>query len=46
MAIVTLIGHLVGHDQMMLRIDGDLYIVAHSRGPFAAGRHRSGVGIG
>src|SRR6185437_11217588 len=46
MAIVTLIGHLVGHDQMMLRIDGDLYIVAHSRGAFAAGRHRSGVGIG
>src|SRR5579862_8959585 len=28
LAIVPLIGHLVGHDQMVLGVDGDLYIVA------------------
>ena len=27
-AVVPLIGHLVGHDQMVLGVDGDLYIVA------------------
>src|SRR5215475_7958404 len=28
MAVVPLIGHLVGHDQMVLGVDGDLHIVA------------------
>src|SRR6201987_4884106 len=45
-AVVPLIGHLVGHDQMVLGIDGDLYIVADGSGAFAARRHRTGVGIG
>src|SRR6516164_7981563 len=45
-AVVPLIGHLVGHDQMVLGVDGDLYIVADGGGAFAAGRHRTGVGIG
>src|SRR5262249_48282557 len=31
---------------MVLAVDGDLYIVADSSGPFAAGRHRTGIGIG
>src|SRR6202790_4183837 len=42
-AVVPLVDHLVGHDQMVLGVDGDLYIVADGRGAFAAGRHRSGV---
>src|ERR1043166_2547757 len=45
-AIVPLIGHLVGDDQMVLSVDGDLHIVADGGSAFAAGRHRSGVGIG
>src|SRR5215472_15940229 len=27
-AVVTLVDYLVGHDQMVLRVDGDLYIVS------------------
>jgi len=46
MAIIPLIGHLVGYDQMMLGVDGNLDIVADGGGTFAAGRHRPGVGIG
>jgi hypothetical protein len=34
-AVVSLIGHLVGHDQMVLGVDGDLYIVADGGGAFA-----------
>src|ERR1700751_2430619 len=45
-AVVPLIGHLVGYDQMVLGVDGDLYIVADGGGTFAAGRHRTGVGVG
>src|SRR5262249_53755739 len=45
-AVVPLISHLVGHDQMVLGVDGDLYIVADGSGAFAAGSHRTGVGIG
>ena len=40
------IDHVVGHDQMVLGVDGDLHIVADGRGAFAAGRHRTVVGIG
>ena len=36
----------MGDDQMVLGVDGDLNIVADGGGAFAAGRHRSGVGIG
>jgi hypothetical protein len=36
----------VGHDQMVLDVDGDLHIVADSGSTFAAGRHRTGVGVG
>jgi hypothetical protein len=32
MAVVPLINHLVGNDQMVLRINGDLYIVADGGG--------------
>ena len=46
MAVVPLIGHLLGHDQMVLGVDDDLYIVADGSGAFAAGRHRTGVRIG
>src|SRR5512133_585236 len=45
-AIVPLIDHLVGHDQMVLGVGGDLYIVADGGGAFAASSHRTGVGIG
>jgi hypothetical protein len=45
-AVVPLIGHLVGYDQMVLGVDSDLYIVADGSGAFAASRHRTGVGIG
>src|SRR5215469_18900923 len=38
-AVVPLIGHLVGHDQMVLGVDGVLYIVADGGGAFAARRH-------
>jgi hypothetical protein len=31
---------------MVLGVDGDLHIVADGGGAFAAGRHRTGVGIG
>ena len=31
---------------MVLGVDRDLHIVADGGGTFAAGRHRSGVGIG
>src|SRR5215467_6207137 len=34
MAVVPLIGHLVGHDQMVLGVDDDLYIVADGGGAF------------
>ena len=39
-AVVPLIGHLVGHDQMVLGVDRDLYIVADGSGAFAASSHR------
>jgi hypothetical protein len=42
----SLVDHLVGHDQMVFGLDGDLYIVADSGGAFAAGRHRTSIGIG
>jgi hypothetical protein len=29
----------VGHDQMVLGVDGDLHIVANGGGAFAAGSH-------
>ena len=45
-AVVSLIDDLMGHDQMVLGIDGDLHIVADGGGPFAAGHHRTGVRIG
>ena len=40
MAVVPLIDHLVGHDQMVLGVDRDLYIVADGSGAFAASSHR------
>ena len=46
MAIVPLIGHLVGNDQMVLGVDGDLHIVTDGGSAFATGRHRSGIGFG
>jgi hypothetical protein len=35
---VPLIGHLVGHDQMVLGVDGGLHVVADDGGAFAAER--------
>jgi hypothetical protein len=45
-AVVPLVDHLVGDDQMVLGVDGNLHIVADGGGAFAAGSHRTGVGIG
>jgi hypothetical protein len=50
-AVVPLVSHLVGHDQMVLGIDGDLHIVADgsarvreaSRAPGKAWPPQSGV---
>jgi len=38
----ALIGHLVGHDQMVLGVDGDLYIVADGACRTSADRTESG----
>src|ERR1700729_4282276 len=40
------IGHVMGDDQMVLGIDGDLHIVADNTSALTAGRHRAGIGIG
>ena len=40
------VGDLVRDDQMVLGIDGHLNIVADDTGALAAGRHRTGIGIG
>jgi hypothetical protein len=40
------IGHVMGDDQMVLGIDGDLHIVADNASALTAGRHRAGIGIG
>ena len=45
-AVVPLVDHLVGHDQMVLGVNGGLHIVAEDAGAFAAGRHCAGVWIG
>ena len=45
-AIVADIGDFVRDDQMMLRIDHGLHVVADHAGVLAARRHGSGVGIG
>src|SRR5438045_8416646 len=42
--VVPLISHVVRHDQMVLRVDGDLHVVADGGSAFATGRHRSGSG--
>ncbi len=43
-AVVPLIDHLMGDDQMVLGVDGDLNIVADGGGAFAAGGHRTASG--
>ena len=45
-AVVPLVDHLVGHDQMVLGIDGDLHIVADHAGSTPAGGHGPRIGIG
>ena len=40
------IGDVVGHDQVVLRIDGGLHIVADNGGSLAASSHGSRVRIG
>jgi hypothetical protein len=40
------VGHLMGDDQMMYGVDGDLDIVADDTGASTARRHRAGIGIG
>ena len=40
------IGHVMGDDQMVLGIDGDLRIVADNASALTAGRHRTGIEIG
>ena len=39
-------GHVMGDDQMVLGIDGDLRIVADNASALTAGRHRTGIEIG
>ena len=45
-AVVADVGHLMGHDEVMLRIDGGLDIVANHPPGAPAGRHRSRIRIG
>jgi hypothetical protein len=45
-AVVPLVDHLVGHDQMVLGVDRDLHIVANDAGSAPAGGHRTCVGVG
>jgi hypothetical protein len=45
-AIDTHVGHLVSNDEMMLRINCNLYVVANDPGVLATCRHRARVGIG
>ena len=45
-AVVADIGDVVGHDQVVLRIDGSLHIAADDGGSLAAGSHGSRVRIG
>jgi hypothetical protein len=39
------IGDLVGHDQVVLDVDGNLHVVADHTGSAPAGGHRTRVGI-
>src|SRR5882762_5293050 len=43
--VVSAVGHIVGHDQMMLRIHGNLGVIADDAGATAAGGHGTGVGV-
>jgi hypothetical protein len=45
-AVVPLVDHLVGHDQMVLGVDGDLHIVADHAGSAPAGGHGPRIRIG
>ncbi|GJE38054.1 hypothetical protein KHHGKMAE_2120 [Methylobacterium persicinum] len=45
-AVVTLVDDLVGDDEMMLRIDRDLDVVADDAGAAPARRHRARVRVG
>ena len=45
-AIGAHVGHIVSHDKMMLRINGNLHVVANDTGVLATCRHRACVRIG
>ena len=45
-AITTVVGDLAGNDQMVLRVNGSLYVVADDARSPTAGRHGSRVRIG
>ena len=44
--IVTRIGHLVGNDQVVLRIGHRLYVIADDPRAAATGGHRPSIGVG
>src|SRR6202007_2471198 len=45
-AVAAHIGHLVSHDEMMLRINRNLHVVANDAGVLATCRHRACIRIG
>src|SRR5580704_16846231 len=45
-SVGSVVGYLMHNDQMMVGLDGNLDVVADDAGTAAAGRHRTGIGIG
>lgn len=46
LTVVSVVRHLVSHDQMVCRVDGDLHVVAHHAGAAATRGHGTGVWVG
>ena len=44
--MINKVRHLVSHDQMVRRVHGDLYVVAHHASATTARGHGAGVGVG
>src|SRR5262249_7767445 len=45
-AVISDIGHLMRDDQVVLRIDCSLHVVAYNTSALAAGRHRARIWVG
>ena len=46
LTVVSVVRHLVSHDQMVCRVHGDLHVVAHHAGAAAARGHGASVRVG